>query len=30
MPGVVFDSASRGAQAFIDFAGEMVERIKSL
>jgi chromosome partitioning protein len=30
MPGVVFDPASRGAQAFIDFAGEMVERIKAL
>lgn len=30
MPGVVFDSASRGAQAFIEFAGEMVERIKSI
>jgi chromosome partitioning protein len=28
MPGVVFDSASRGAQAFIDFAQEMVERIR--
>jgi chromosome partitioning protein len=30
MPGVVFDPASRGAQAFIEFAGEMVERIKTL
>ena len=30
MPGVVFDSASKGAQAFIDFAQEMVERIKAM
>ncbi|WP_280156657.1 AAA family ATPase [Piscinibacter sp. XHJ-5] len=30
MPGVVFDSASRGAQAFIEFAAEMVGRIKAL
>jgi chromosome partitioning protein len=30
MPGVVFDSASRGAQAFIDFAREMVERIDAM
>jgi chromosome partitioning protein len=29
-PGVVFDPASRGAQAFIDFAKEMVERVASL
>lgn len=29
MPGVVFDPASRGAQAFIEFAKEMVERIGS-
>jgi chromosome partitioning protein len=28
MPGVVFDSASKGAQAFIDFAQEMVQRIE--
>lgn len=27
-PGVVFDPASRGAQAYVDFAREMVERIK--
>jgi chromosome partitioning protein len=30
MPGVVFDSASKGAQAFIDFAQEMVERIEAI
>jgi chromosome partitioning protein len=28
VPGVVFDPASKGAQAFVAFAGEMVERIK--
>lgn len=27
-PGVVFDPASRGAQAYLEFAREMVERIK--
>jgi chromosome partitioning protein len=30
MPGVVFDSASKGAQAFIDFAQEMVQRIEAM
>jgi chromosome partitioning protein len=30
LPGVVFDPASKGAQAFVDFAGEMVERIRSM
>ncbi len=30
LPGVVFDPSSRGAQAFISFAEEMVERIKKL
>ena len=30
MPGVVFDAASKGAQAFIEFAEEMVERIAKL
>ena len=30
LPGVVFDPASRGAQAFIEFAGEMVRRIESM
>jgi chromosome partitioning protein len=28
LPGVVFDPASKGAQAFVTFAAEMVERIK--
>lgn len=30
MPGVNFDTASRGAQAYIAFGAEMVERIKTL
>jgi chromosome partitioning protein len=30
LPGVVFDPASRGAQAFITFAEEMVDRIKAM
>jgi chromosome partitioning protein len=30
MPGVNFDEASKGAQAYIAFGAEMVERIKSL
>jgi chromosome partitioning protein len=30
LPGVVFDPAARGSQAFIDFAREMVERIGRL
>ncbi|HET9975985.1 MAG TPA: ParA family protein [Burkholderiaceae bacterium] len=29
-PGVVFDPSSRGAQAYVAFAEEMVERVKSL
>lgn len=29
-PGVVFDPASKGATAFVDFAREMVERVKTL
>jgi chromosome partitioning protein len=29
-PGVVFDPSSRGAQAFIEFAREMVDRVKAL
>ncbi len=29
LPGVVFDPASKGAQAFVEFAREMVERVKS-
>ncbi|MFM8899661.1 MAG: ParA family protein [Burkholderiales bacterium] len=27
LPGVVFDPASKGAQSFVEFAGEMVERL---
>ncbi len=30
LPGVVFDPSSKGAQAFVAFAAEMVERIKLL
>jgi len=30
VPGVVFDSASKGAQAFVAFAQEMVERIQKI
>ncbi|UXH78466.1 ParA family protein [Roseateles amylovorans] len=30
MPGVVFDGASKGAQAFIDFAKEMVQRVSAM
>jgi len=30
LPGVVFDPSSKGAQAFVDFAREMVERIKTM
>ena len=30
MPGVIFDPASKGAQAYIAFGAEMVERIKSM
>jgi chromosome partitioning protein len=30
LPGVVFDPASKGAQAFIEFAEEMVKRISAL
>lgn len=30
LPGVVFDSAAKGSQAFVDFALEMVERVKSM
>ena len=29
VPGVVFDPSSKGAQAFIAFAGEMVERTRT-
>ncbi len=30
LPGVVFDPASKGAVAFIEFAREMVERIRTM
>ena len=30
MPGVSFDAASKGAQAYIAFGAEMVERIKTM
>jgi chromosome partitioning protein len=30
VPGVVFDPASKGAQAFLAFAREMVDRIQTL
>ena len=30
LPGVIFDQSARGAQAYIQFGGEMVERIKTL
>jgi chromosome partitioning protein len=30
IPGVTFDPASKGAQAYIAFGAEMVERIKSM
>jgi len=30
LPGVVFDPASKGAQAFVAFAEEMVRRIKTM
>ncbi|MCR5884512.1 AAA family ATPase [Rhizobacter sp. J219] len=30
LPGVVFDPASKGAQSFVEFAEEMVQRIKTL
>jgi chromosome partitioning protein len=30
VPGVVFDPSARGSQAFVEFAAEMVERIKTM
>ena len=30
LPGVIFDPASKGAQAFVAFAQEMIERIRSM
>ena len=30
LPGVVFDPAAKGSQAFVEFAGEMVERVRRM
>jgi chromosome partitioning protein len=30
MPGIVFDSASRGARAYKQFGAEMIERVRAL
>ena len=30
VPGVVFDAGSKGAQAYVAFAGEMVDRVKAM
>ena len=30
LPGVIFDPAARGSQAFVEFAREMVERIQKM
>lgn len=30
LPGVVFDPAARGSQAFLEFAAEMVDRVKKM
>ena len=30
VPGIIFDQSARGAQAYIEFGGEMVERIKTM
>jgi chromosome partitioning protein len=30
LPGVVFDPSAKGSQAFVEFAQEMVERVKKL
>lgn len=30
VPGIIFDQSARGAQAYIQFGGEMVERIKTM
>jgi chromosome partitioning protein len=30
LPGVVFDPSAKGSQAFVEFAHEMVERIKAM
>jgi chromosome partitioning protein len=30
VPGVLFDKASKGAQAYFAFANEMIERVKTI
>ncbi len=30
LPGVAYDRASRGAQAYINFGAEMIERVRAL
>jgi chromosome partitioning protein len=30
MPGVVYDRGSRGAQAYVSFGAEMIERVRAL
>ena len=30
LPGVVFDPQAKGSQAFVEFAEEMVQRIKTM
>lgn len=30
LPGVVFDRSAKGAQAYLAFAKEMIERVKTL
>ena len=30
LPGVVFDASAKGSKAFIEFAQEMVKRIKKM
>jgi chromosome partitioning protein len=30
LPGVIFDPAAKGSVAFVEFASEMVERIKAM
>jgi len=30
LPGVVFDKVSRGAQAYVQFGAEMIERVRAL
>ena len=30
LPGVIFDPAARGSIAYVDFAQEMVERIRKM